>query len=386
MAITGNLSTMQLAELLQWLSQGKKTGTLVIENDAVEKRIFFRDGRIISSASTDPREYLGQFLVSHGHITPEQLEEAMRLQQQTSMLLGKILTSRGAIEEEALHRLLRLKAEEAIYDIFTWSAGSFRFLDDELPEQVMVPINLDVTGIVLEGVRRLDEWGRIRQVIPTMEAIPVVFGALDDPKLPPGDRQVLAQIDERSSVAQIRDRTHATDFFVCRVLFEAVQARRIKVLVPPWAAEGVPGGGGAQGIDPDAVDARVLLDAAARHLEADRLEEALRRLRAAHALDPDSRAVRQEVEAGEERIRRILGDAGVVPAAVPRLATSLEELTASNLSRTEGFLLSRINGTYDIAAILKISSLPPLDAMLAVWNLMQAGHVELAAKPAGRRT
>ena len=30
MGISGNLKTMVLAELLQWLSQGQKTGTLVI--------------------------------------------------------------------------------------------------------------------------------------------------------------------------------------------------------------------------------------------------------------------------------------------------------------------------------------------------------------------
>ena len=35
---------MQLAELLQWLSQGQKTGTLVFDNGQIEKRVFFRDG------------------------------------------------------------------------------------------------------------------------------------------------------------------------------------------------------------------------------------------------------------------------------------------------------------------------------------------------------
>ncbi|MCP4657088.1 MAG: DUF4388 domain-containing protein, partial [bacterium] len=69
MGISGNLKTMVLAELLQWLSQGQKTGTLVIDNGKIEKKIFFAEGVIISSASTDPKEYLGHFLASHGHIS-----------------------------------------------------------------------------------------------------------------------------------------------------------------------------------------------------------------------------------------------------------------------------------------------------------------------------
>ena len=46
MGITGNLNTMQLSELLQWLSLGQKTGTLLIEGRGVEKRIYFQNGRI----------------------------------------------------------------------------------------------------------------------------------------------------------------------------------------------------------------------------------------------------------------------------------------------------------------------------------------------------
>jgi len=65
MAVSGNLKTMTPGDLLQWLSLGQKTGTLVVSNKAVEKKIFFKTGRVISSASNDPREYLGQFLMSH---------------------------------------------------------------------------------------------------------------------------------------------------------------------------------------------------------------------------------------------------------------------------------------------------------------------------------
>ena len=88
MGIEGNLSTMELAELLQWLAQSRKTGSLVVDNGQVEKRIFFQDGIIIGSASTDPREYLGHFLVSHGFLSEEQLVAAIRQQDESKMLLG----------------------------------------------------------------------------------------------------------------------------------------------------------------------------------------------------------------------------------------------------------------------------------------------------------
>ena len=64
--------------------------------------------------------------------------------------------------------MLRLKAEESIYDVFTWPEGDFRFLDEQLPNANMVPISIDVTGLVLEGMQRFDEWKRIRETDPVV--------------------------------------------------------------------------------------------------------------------------------------------------------------------------------------------------------------------------
>ena len=125
MALTGNLSTMLPGDLLQWLSLGQKTGTLVVTNRRVEKKIFFKAGRVISSATNDPREYLGQFLMSHGYLTEPELKKAMEVQLQSGILLGKILVMIDVITEQDLQRLMRLKAEEEIYDIFLWNDGDF---------------------------------------------------------------------------------------------------------------------------------------------------------------------------------------------------------------------------------------------------------------------
>ncbi len=157
MSITGNLRTLELSELLQWLAQGKKTGTLVLEQQDLQKRIYFQDGRIISSSSNDPEEYLGTFLIERGYIDQPTLEHAMKLQEATQILLGKVLVTLDSISEDDLEKILRLKTEESVYDLFTWDEGDFRFVKDEMPEADMVPVSLEVTNIVMEGMRRIDE-------------------------------------------------------------------------------------------------------------------------------------------------------------------------------------------------------------------------------------
>src|SRR5260221_10158062 len=182
MGVSGTLKSMLPGDLLQWLSLGQKSGTLLLRNKAVEKKIFFRNGRVISSASNDPREYLGQFLMSHGFITEQELMKAMEVQQQSGILLGKILVMIDVINETDLHRLMRLKAEEEIYDIFLWREGEFQFVDDELPTMEMIPLQGDVRGIIIEGTRRVGEGQRIREVIPHDVLIPIVAKTI-----PPAD-------------------------------------------------------------------------------------------------------------------------------------------------------------------------------------------------------
>ena len=390
MGIVGNLKTMQLEELLQWLSQSKKNGTLQINNGKVEKKIFFKDGRIISSSSTNPEEYLGHFLVSHGLINELELTKAIELQEQTHMLLGKILVTTGAIEEKALHRLLRLKAEESIYNIFSWGEGEFRFLDDSLPESTMVPMNLDVTAIVLEGVQRVDEWRRIRKVIPTSEAIPVAVAELDGAELDPGARQILELINDERTVEEIQLQTHSSEYHVCRVLFEQYQQGRVKIIKPRWKTRSgevmlavpmaAPPAAAAPAASSEPLGAPSLLKAAQGYMQQRNYEQALRHLRAAKSLEPESKEVQEAMQKGEKTMREELERAGVTLTSVPKLAISMEQLTTVKISPQEGFMLTRINGSYDIQSIVKITPMPQLDALLVFWKLHQAGHIKLEVK------
>lgn len=383
MGIVGNLRTMQLEELLQWLSQSKKTGTLQFNNGKVEKKVVFKDGRIISSASNNPEEYLGHFLVSHGLISELELAKAIELQEQSGMLLGKILVTTGALPERDLHRLLRLKAEESIYDMFSWGEGEFRFLDDSLPESTMVPMNLDVTALVLEGVQRIDEWRRIRKVIPNTEAIPVTMGdLLADPELDPGARQILELVNDERTIGELQIQTHSSEYHVCRVLFEQFQGGRLKIVKPRWkkAADEpalAAATGPASAIGPGAVGAPALLQAAQGYMAQRDYDMALRHLRAARSLEPESKEVQEALRDGEKKMRDEIEGAGVTLTSVPKLAVSMDQLTTLKISPQEGFMLTRINGTYDIQSIVKITPMPQLDALLVFWKLLSAGHIRL---------
>jgi len=54
--------------------------------------------------------------------------------------------------------------------------------------------------------------------------------------------------------------------------------------------------------------------------------------------------------------------------AIATLAKALEEITTMNFTPNEGFMLSRINGQWDLGSLIKISPIREPDAMLRSGN------------------
>ncbi len=375
MGVSGNLKTMLPGDLLQWLSLGQKTGTLVLSKPPVEKKVFFRNGRVISSASNDPREYLGQFLMSHGYITEPELKKAMEVQLQSGILLGKILVMIEVIAENDLVRLMRLKAEEEIYDIFLWQEGEFIFLDEELPKMDMIPLQVDVTGIIMEGTRRVDEWRRIRELIPNDSFIPEIDKRMDIRSLDAARRIVVAAVDGKRSIAEIVLESRSSAFLVSETLHLLARDGACKLTDPslrPGEEQLV-----AAPFETDEEDDEIIsmLARAQSALRKKEFEKALRLLKAAQNLDPNHEKVRAALRGAETVILSELHNGGITEAAIPKVSKPIEEITKMNFTPNEGFILSRVNGTWDIGSLIKISPIREADAMLIFYKLHRDGVI-----------
>ncbi len=381
MSISGNLRTLDFTELLQWLSQGGKTGTLVVVKGATEKRVFFDSGTLISTASNNPKEYLGHFLLSHGLIDEVVLAKAMEMQEENQMLLGKILVTIGAITEVDLEHMLRLKAEESLYEIFTWTEGEFRFLDGELPSFTMIPLAVNVTHLVLEGTQRLDDWKRIRARIASDQAVPVSIGELvPEEESDRMARRILDLVDDDRTIEEIALHAHTSEYQVCRVLFHQLDRGTLKIVRPRPLPSGPVAVAADESEEVELAEIDSLVASGLKLLAEDAYEKGLRRLRAALSLDPDSRETQATIREAETKIEAKLAADGLAMTAVPHLERALAELAGLDITPQEGFILTRVNDAYDVQTIVKISPMPQLDALLTLWRLARAGHIRLEQK------
>jgi hypothetical protein len=382
MAVSGNLKTMLPGDLLQWLSLGQKTGTLTVRNKAVEKRIFFRGGRVISSASNDPREYLGQFLMSHGYLSEPELMKAMEVQHQSGILLGKILVMIEVIDEHDLQRLMRLKAEEEIYEIFLWPEGEFSFKDDDLPTQEMIPLMVDVTGIIMEGTRRVDEWSRIRELIPDDASVPIVAKTINPKELDEVGTTIVNAIDGKRTIAEIVLESRSSTFIVSSTIHSLIRRNFVRLAevqakpkppIPQTVSQEVP----AIKMATEEDEVVALISRAQESLKAKDYAKTQRLLKAAENLDPNHQKVRGAIKGAEAVILADLHGQGLHESRIPRVAKPFEEITTMDFTPNEGFILSRVNGTWDIGSLLKISPIREPDAMLILYKLWKDGIIAI---------
>jgi hypothetical protein len=372
--ISGNLKTMPLSELLQWLALGQKTGTLLIDGHGVQKRLHFQNGRINFTSSSDQREYLGQFLVSHGYITEDELKKAMEVQEESKILLGRILLMINAISETDLLRLMRRKAEESIYDVFLWEDGNFEFIDGEQPDQKMVPLSLDLTSIILEGLHRYDEWKRIRERVPDATVVPTLVRPINLDLLAERERLMVHQIDGQRSIEEIALQTHNAEFAVSRFIFECLSDGSVALAQSVVRRRRVAAAGGSTD-----TDVEHFLQRGQASLKEDP-QAAYRMFKVARELDPADGRAAEAVRDAEREIRNALERDSVTGEKIPELAISIPELTERTFSPHEGFVLSRINGQWNVKSIMKISPIKELDVLMIFQRLWKDGVIRWKEK------
>jgi hypothetical protein len=373
-SITGNLKTMVLSEVLQWLSLGLKSGTLRIQGHGIEKRVYFQDGRIASSSSTDQREYLGHFLVSHGYISEEELRTAMQVQEESSILIGKILVMINAISETDLLRVMRRKAEESIYDIFLWSEGEFEFLDNVLPDQQMILLSLDVTGIIMEGLRRFDEWNRIREILPSLCVAPSVVRPIVFEKLSDQEKLILPYLNGERTIDEIALQTHNSEFVVARMVYEGLRLGTMA------AEERLPLAEEASSVEPEVAKNVEDLLRRGREVLNENPESAWRMFSAASELDSADGRPRDALKEAEELLHETLAFEGIELSQIPVLCVPMTQLTKFNFTPNEGFVLSRVNGVWDVKSIVKISPIREMEVLLALRKLAADGVINWKEK------
>ena len=359
---------MNLTDLLQFLAAGRKSGTLKFDQGKITKQVYFKNGMIAGSKSNDPREYLGQVLLHYGKVDENQLKAARELQRTSGARLGDVLIEQGILTNDDVLAILKTRTLEAIYDLFVWTEGDFEFYDDEPVPDDLPLVEVEPTNVIMEGIYRIDELARYKTLIPSDRSIlELNAGWTSSLKLGKEFRQVLYFVEKRMSVAEICYHMHASAFHVYGQLYTLVSegVARVSGELP----EGTPSPLSEVEDLPESVTEMVW--SAERKLEQDP-EAALLIIQKALQQQPNNPEAQSLLPVAEEKyIKRVYETGGLSPKSVPQLLVSPSDMTNQQIDPQEGFVLSRINGSWDVQAILSVCPFREADCLRMIKKLME---------------
>jgi hypothetical protein len=199
-------------------------------------------------------DLLGNVLVRQGKMRKETLEDALAKQKVSMQRLGFILTSQGYIERDDLTSALSEQVQQIVFRVFRWKSGNYHFdpaADADYDRDNASPVSTD--HILMEGIRRVDEWPIIEKRIPSLDSVfrPLVpqkqikveddadgaggldaaFGnvegggedadsATSEVVLNVQEAKIYKLVDGKRSVTTLMEMTGLSDFDVCRTLFD----------------------------------------------------------------------------------------------------------------------------------------------------------------------
>ncbi|HZS37880.1 MAG TPA: DUF4388 domain-containing protein [Polyangia bacterium] len=351
----GELSSVDIAELLAGLHASGWSGRLSLARGDGEKAIWFDAGLPVFATSTFQHDRLGDLLFREGKITREQHARTRELAVEPGRRTAAVLVELGMLKPRELFTALRRHAEEIVYSCFAWDSGHFRLAAADAPAEDKLRLSFHPWALILEGVRRKYGLERlVERVGATDTVLTPTTGmerALEDCELTPPERVVAEMFDGERSLADVALATsglpgatltetglYALAWGLCAVGaarigaqgVDRVGVRAASTLVTPVGAQSVRerragkrDGEAAERPADRAVDRERLLAKRAqvadadyfailgvdRHASTHEIERAFERLRTDFAPERFAEPVRAELHDALDEIREVLDEA-----------------------------------------------------------------------------
>lgn len=231
---------IELPDIVQSLQNKRWTGTLEILASKPDRvtSLFFEEGVIQHCAPDRNPLVLGQALYTLGLIDEADYVMTMVDYEQTGRPAGEFLVELGLVDQEGIKQALSYQGREHVLDVFGWEridvkfhAGADSMAGRFSAQQKETRLQLSGMSILMEAARRSDEWGIVRENIPSERDVIALAGEPLPAELL--DRRIGLLIDNYRSAQEVARAAPADTLETLNQLAELVKGGHLKLLEPP---------------------------------------------------------------------------------------------------------------------------------------------------------
>ncbi len=226
MAIEGPLRELGIHDVFQLLDLSRKTGALRVTSELRDDEgvVLFDGGKVIYASVLSNPTSIERILKQAGKLTDEELERARNCTDDETVTLGERLVMARVLTQRELERQLRQSIENVIFELMSWREGFFSFEERTVSDvPVDARIRISTESLLMEGARRIDEWSRIADKVPSLSVIPALSPVEDDRAsvldLLPNEWEVLMTIDGDRNLREIAGALGTGEFDVAKIAY-----------------------------------------------------------------------------------------------------------------------------------------------------------------------
>jgi hypothetical protein len=240
MALEGNARDFGLSEILQLIALQKKTGMLSITGEHTMV-IYFREGQVISTRdrrklADDP---FRNYLLRYGFISPEEMNRIQQILAESNLDLTDILLSEKKFSEDELRTIFADQIQETIQEVLNWPRSQYKFI---IGSQVLQGVtsfgSFKVEGILMESMRRIDEFPELERIFPTertiVKRLPAPDGAAQTEEL---EDFLYDLLENPLSIAEIVPKARMSRFNVYEALKSLLEKGLLQIVMVEESAE-----------------------------------------------------------------------------------------------------------------------------------------------------
>ncbi|HTY09304.1 MAG TPA: DUF4388 domain-containing protein [Candidatus Edwardsbacteria bacterium] len=231
MPLEGNIKEFGLADVIQFICNNQKDGVLLLEAKTDTASISFEQGKITGAlyGRKGKNDQLTNYLQRSKRIDAETVQRMLRLAADSGLTMDEVMVKEGVMTGEEIQSIIAFKIQEVFDEIFTLTDANYRFdADAKLYKKSKYQVALGPDMLLLEAMRRKDEWPTIAKALPK-DAIELVKTAKDVPPPDQGtdDFMVWLLLDQPRSVAALIDETGLGRFRTFNACYNLLQAKSV---------------------------------------------------------------------------------------------------------------------------------------------------------------
>jgi tetratricopeptide (TPR) repeat protein len=285
MAIEGPLRELGIHDVFQLLDLSRKTGALRVTSELRDDEgdVLFDGGKVIYASVKSNPTSIERILRQAGKLSDADLAAAVAIDE-PGLGLGDRLVKAGAITQRMMEQQLRQAIESVVFELMSWREGFFSFEERAVGDVPLdARIRISTESLLMEGARRIDEWSRIADKVPSLSVVPTLAPVEDDRAavldLLPHEWEVLMMIDGERDLRGIAGALGRSEFEIAKIAYGLVSTSVVELHAPSRAS--VATMAVLEGVDS-------AIGVARERLQSNKVEEALAAARAALQADPSS--------------------------------------------------------------------------------------------------